>query len=384
MTNNNTDNASFEALPIEVVNSAMSDSQKKVMNVLFTYNTLDKTDETGRFFISNETLREKAGVGSLSTIKEVLSNFKSRGFINREKGSSKNRRASEYILHVDEIMRWSKEHQRMKKCQMKSSVVDIKLLGSVVADAVAPFLAQQQEMAKIINELRDEIKELKSSLTIQSIHTPVKNCITDTEADTDTEKEYKNTYNTCIRQDIANTINSQQTTKASQYDIQLNKLRLAVEEYNRTPTKENKGAVRNIVERIKRIQQQGGCTERQLKFAYYIQGQINSASRKPVTSPVPVTNNNQSVSFSNSSVSSVQPQDELLALAHSSRYYSQNVCDQLFDTLKDRDADTRWRYMDEFLSYSCHNDKLTQSIYKDQIEARFRKHDEEQFNALYL
>ena len=65
MTHNN-DN--FEALPIEVINSTMTESQLKVMEVLFLYNGLDKTNENGHFYISNTDMMEKAGIGSKTTL----------------------------------------------------------------------------------------------------------------------------------------------------------------------------------------------------------------------------------------------------------------------------------------------------------------------------
>ena len=107
MTHNN-DN--FEALPIEVINSTMTESQLKVMEVLFLYNGLDKTNENGHFYISNTDMMEKAGIGSKTTLNKVLSFFNNNRFIERKSGNIVNRQASEYILNVDEVINWSIEH----------------------------------------------------------------------------------------------------------------------------------------------------------------------------------------------------------------------------------------------------------------------------------
>lgn len=105
----------LEALPIEVKQSAMTDSQKKVLNVFFTYNTLDKTTENGLFFISNEQLRKEAEIGSNKTIQSVLSFLINNNFIQRTAGKQcpNGGVASTYALNSDNIIEWCKSNKKM-------------------------------------------------------------------------------------------------------------------------------------------------------------------------------------------------------------------------------------------------------------------------------
>lgn len=368
MTNYSTDNASFEALPIEVVNSELTASQLKTLEVLYLYNGLDKTMENGHFFISNDDLMRSAGVSSKSTLSKVIRLFTSLGFIKRKTGTLANRQASEYILHEDVIMEWCKTHPRKegKKMKTTSSNQEDKQLRKIVEEVIAPLIDNQLELIRTVECLKAEIESLRKDLLVHPTCTPVIKCTTDTEADIDIENKInKGTDSTANRQDAANI---RQVAKRNQYDIKLDELTRAVEEFKRTPSWESKKTISGVIERIKAIHQQGGCSLKQLNLAYAIQKDINniklprgSVAAKTVTVP------STSVPSSNFSTSSAQANtitygkpsatesDSLLTLINQANYFKQSNYDALIQWLSQYDVPTRQEYIDKYI-YATHPD----------------------------
>lgn len=362
MTHNN-DN--FEALPIEVINSTMTESQLKVMEVLFLYNGLDKTNENGHFYISNTDMMEKAGIGSKTTLNKVLSFFNNNRFIERKSGNIVNRQASEYILNVDEVINWSIEHPCKNASRRNTHNTDIMQIEKIVADAIAPILTQQHELMKLIERLREEIDELKSCLTSQSTCTPiVMKCTTDTDADTEYRNIKNSTDSTVIRQDVADTIISHPAEKTNQYDIKLQELKQAVDVFKRTPSWNGKKEIRNIIEQIKTIQQQGGCTIKQLNLAYAIQKDINDIPL-PKRSSVTRTGTVPSTSVPSYNFSTLSPQSDTLptaikpthevirgieAVVNQANYFKKSNYEALIAMLQPLDDNTKEHYINQYMS----------------------------------
>ena len=365
MTHNN-DN--FEALPIVVVNSAMTDSQLRVMEVLFLYHGLNKTNENGYFYISNTDMMEKAGIGSKTTLNKVISFFNTNRFIERKSGSIVNRQASEYILNVDEVIRWSIEHPCKNASRRITHNTDILKMEKIVADAIAPILTHQQELMKLIEQLRYEIGELKSCLISQSTCTPIgMKCTTDTDTDTDTEyRNIKNsTDSTVIRQDAADNIINHSTDKTNQYDIKLQELKQVIDVFKRTPSWNGKKEIRGIIEQIKAIHQQGGCTLKQLNLAYAIQKDINdiplpkrsSVTRTgtvPITS-VPSSNSSTLRPQSNTLKTAMKPTTETVraieAVMNQANYFKQRNYEALIALLQPLDDESKENYINKYIAY---------------------------------
>ena len=200
----------LEALPIEVKQSAMTDSQKKVLNVFFTYNTLDKTTENGLFFISNEQLRKEAEIGSNKTIQSVLSFLINNNFIQRTAGKQcpNGGVASTYALNSDNIIEWCKSNKKMGTPKMgtpneKCTDVCTDVCTDRCTDVCTDVLMTE------LKAIRQENKELKQMLeyviSTLKMGTPNEKCTDRCTTDTDIEIDNKliNTLvNTPVKEEI--------------------------------------------------------------------------------------------------------------------------------------------------------------------------------------
>lgn len=206
---------SLDALPIEVRESALLDSQKKVLNVFYVYNTLDKTNENGSFYITNEKLRKESEISSNKTIQNVLSFLITNKIIERKAGKQcpKGGVASTYVFHTDNLIDWCKENP--KKTTKKISTPKIstpkKCTDVKCTDVVAAYKQAVREEAKAIwqeiNELKELVKKMIDNQYTEKMGTPndkctdVK-CTTDIDIDSDIEKDLINrSDNTCSLND---------------------------------------------------------------------------------------------------------------------------------------------------------------------------------------
>ena len=114
MTKKEISNDVFDALPIEVRESKLTINQKKILNVLFNYSTLDKSLENGSFFISNEQLLKEAELEYPTQLQRVLSFLITNKFIERIAGtrSLKNNTssASTYTINTKELIEYCEQH----------------------------------------------------------------------------------------------------------------------------------------------------------------------------------------------------------------------------------------------------------------------------------
>lgn len=197
----------LEALPIEVKESRLTDTQKKVLNVFYTYNTLDKTNENGSFFIDNITLKNEAAVSS-DTLQRTLSFLITNRFIDRIAGSRTKENgsvASTYVLHIDVINEWCKQNKKTKK----NKGFDVK--GLMFDNQTNHQTNENNDLVKRIdclelkvNELTDKCDKMIGLMMglIQGFDVKglmmenIKHQTTDTESDTDIEinsKDHKYT-----------------------------------------------------------------------------------------------------------------------------------------------------------------------------------------------
>lgn len=151
------DEQTYEALPIEVKNSALTTKQMGVLNVLYRLSTLEasKANPDGSFFASQALLMEETGYSN-NTIIDVRSNFADCGFITTEKGTWEGRRATTYILHKDVIMEWCINHPRI------GAVKQRRTNKSAVISAVNKCTDET------IQTLREEVKRMKELITAQN------------------------------------------------------------------------------------------------------------------------------------------------------------------------------------------------------------------------
>lgn len=140
----------FEALPIEVRESRLTNNQKRILDVLFNYSTLDKSIENGSFFITNEQLMKEAELKYPTQLQRVLSFLITNNFIERIAGtrSLKNNTssASTYKINTNILIEYCENHPQ--KTVKKGNVS----MGNGVKNVTD---------VTVINELRKEIELLK-------------------------------------------------------------------------------------------------------------------------------------------------------------------------------------------------------------------------------
>lgn len=202
---------SLDALPIEVRESALTDSQKKILNVFFTYDTLDYTNENGSFYLTNERLRNEAGIGSKQTVQSVLSFLINNDFIERKAGGRTNNGsvASTYILHSEVVVSWCKDKKIKKIKGTPSKGTPSKGTPSKGTPnnkctndkCTNEMLKKLEENALEISLLRKEISELKELIKgTPSKGTPNNKCTTDIDIDKEIDINRSDIY-TCNLKD---------------------------------------------------------------------------------------------------------------------------------------------------------------------------------------
>ena len=155
MTKKEISNDVFDALPIEVRESKLTINQKKILNVLFNYSTLDKSIQNGSFFISNEQLLKEAELEYPTQLQRVLSFLITNKFIERIAGtrSLKNNTssASTYTINTKELIEYCEQHPQ--KTAKKGNVS----MGNVSEGNGVKNVTD----VTVIDELRKEIELLK-------------------------------------------------------------------------------------------------------------------------------------------------------------------------------------------------------------------------------
>ena len=150
MTKKEISNDVFDALPIEVRESKLTINQKKILNVLFSYSTLDKSIENGLFFISNEQLLKEAELDYPTQLQRVLSFLITNKFIERIAGTrtltNNTSSASTYKINTNILIDYCEKHPQ--KPIKKGNVS----MGNGVKNVTD---------VTVIDELRKEIKLLK-------------------------------------------------------------------------------------------------------------------------------------------------------------------------------------------------------------------------------
>lgn len=156
MTKKEISNDVFDALPIEVRESKLTINQKKILNVLFNYSTLDKSIENGSFFISNEQLLKEAELEYPTQLQRVLSFLITNKFIERIAGtrSFKNNTssASTYTINTKELIEYCEKHPQ--KTTKKGNVSKGNGVKNVTDVTVIDELRKEIELLKVrINKL---------------------------------------------------------------------------------------------------------------------------------------------------------------------------------------------------------------------------------------
>ena len=182
MTKKEISNDVFDALPIEVRESKLTINQKKILNVLFNYSTLDKSIENGSFFISNEQLMKEAELEYPTQLQRVLSFLITNKFIERIAGtrSLKNNTssASTYKINSNELIEYCVKHPL--KPINKGNVSKGNGVKNVTDVTVIDELRQEIELLKV------RIKKLEMGNS-NGNGNKITNVTTDTDIDIDPE-----------------------------------------------------------------------------------------------------------------------------------------------------------------------------------------------------
>ena len=200
MTKKEISNDVFDALPIEVRESKLTINQKKILNVLFNYSTLDKSIENGSFFISNEQLLKEAELEYPTQLQRVLSFLITNKFIERIAGtrSLKNNTsiASTYTINTKELIEYCEQHPQ--KTTKKGNVS----MGNVSKGNVSKGNGVKNVTdITVIDELRKEIELLKVRINKLEMGNSngngneITNVTTDIDTDIDIDPEINKKYN---------------------------------------------------------------------------------------------------------------------------------------------------------------------------------------------
>lgn len=185
MTKKEISNDVFDALPIEVRESKLTINQKKILNVLFNYSTLDKSIENGSFFISNEQLLKEAELEYPTQLQRVLSFLITNKFIERIAGtrSLKNNTsiASTYKINSNELIEYCVKHPQ--KTTKKGNVSKGNGVKNVTDATVIDELRQEIELLKV------RIKKLEMGNS-NGNGNEITNVTTDIDIDPEINKKY--------------------------------------------------------------------------------------------------------------------------------------------------------------------------------------------------
>ena len=165
MTKKEISNDVFDALPIEVRESKLTINQKKILNVLFNYSTLDKSIENGLFFISNEQLLKEAELEYPTQLQRVLSFLITNKFIERIAGtrSLKNNTssASTYTINTNILIDYCEKHPQKTTKKGNVSMGNVSKGNVSMGNVSMGNGVENVTDVTVIDELRKEIELLK-------------------------------------------------------------------------------------------------------------------------------------------------------------------------------------------------------------------------------
>lgn len=397
--NNNNNTAQFEGLPAEVANSTLTNAQKRVLEVLYAYNALDKTKENdGEFFISNDELMNKAGIGSKTTLSKVLATFIAFGFITRKAGNFASKKASAYTLDTQGVYEWAESHQnsRTPDCTQINQVIESAIAGAIqpIIEELKSIRQTNSKLLKEISELKSDIKSTLETLTRTPMRTPMRTlspqgCTTDIDTVIPYGKNYKNnsieypilsataekTGNDSVR-----TASGQCKQNWKQFNDLWNGIQPWLQQYRTNPTDSTRQLISNQYEKIKTLHTEGGCTDKQYAMVENIVAPLlshtdgdnidNSISTPstndkntvaPLLSSADGDNNNITSSDTNSS--SV---DSLISNLNIYTGDILSTINAISDKLKDADEDTKRRYYEMF-SVKAKRNWVYCSVLKDKL-----------------
>ncbi len=188
----------FEALPIEVAQSALTTNQKSLLEVFVLLDGLEKTKENGCFYASNADLMLKSGIGSHHTLTKVIRSFELNKFITRNVGSFEGRQATTYTLDMEAVLNWCESHPvgAVSKRRKSASIKSAPIMGAVMQKCPDGESAKVIELERKVNELEAINKALVEALSkcgIEAVEKAVIGAVMQKcPTDTDIEKETTN------------------------------------------------------------------------------------------------------------------------------------------------------------------------------------------------
>lgn len=177
---------------------------KMVIAQLILMNGLDKVKNDGYFFVTNQKLVEELGITEKTIIK-IMRNLETNNFITRKSG--KRGEASEYIVNEEIIKSFGNTVKKHCNTVKENTVINY---SNDLENTVINYSNKINDLVLIINDLVKSNQELinkvnQLEITVLNYSNKIQNYSTDTESETDIEKEKElEIYNNIIIENINN------------------------------------------------------------------------------------------------------------------------------------------------------------------------------------
>ena len=166
---------------------------KMVIAQLILMNGLDKVKNDGYFFVTNQKLVEELGITEKTIIK-IMRNLETNNFITRKSG--KRGEASEYIVNEEIIKSFGNTVKKHCNTVKENTVINYSNKINDLVLIINDLVKSNQELINKVNQLE---------ITVLNYSNKIQNYSTDTESETDIEKEKElEIYNNIIIENINN------------------------------------------------------------------------------------------------------------------------------------------------------------------------------------
>lgn len=190
-------------LPQDVKKYGLTDSAKLVLGqIIFMYG-MDFAEDNGYIYRTNDALMEDTGIASKTTLTSAIRQLVSKGLISSERGQKREKGqqaiASRYRLNKTVLEKCTckctvdDEQKCTEKCTSKCTIE--------IEDKINNMELNIKELVEVINELKNEIRDLKCTIESQKCTSKCtvddeqnctideQKCTVDVDIDVDIEKE---------------------------------------------------------------------------------------------------------------------------------------------------------------------------------------------------
>ncbi len=355
---------------------------KTLLAKLFVLNNRDYSQEHGTFYYTNEKLCKETGISKQGLI-NIIARFQQLNFISRVKGQRG--KATDYILNIEIIKNYGQVPEN--KVKFNGQVTEEK--GQLSNLTIIENLTNEiKRLSLEINELKYFIKvNFENMVKLQS----TSNLTTDTDKDTEKEKEILNTSKSQLPvdektieenninltndedKDEEKTMNSSMKENNTSMDVEFcNNENNSIDEYTNAILNNIKRMNNNNADMVKtnKVEESSSIEE------------INNASE--VTEPVDATENKDDENNINSNESNMTKTNGPVICSDYNDYcYNTSIgVECVYKPKKRLDYDTfkRWtNKVDEYINkYNSSNNAVASDSYDDNIKKAFRWADQHQ------